>query len=316
VEENFVFLTICFFLLIVFVVSLYQAAKGNSALKHFLWAWAILMLLVIPFTSRANTIPSIAAGLLLMYFLYVIFVANKESVQKLERSHEETRMVLAESNRRIEEERRALSRRLHDDINPNLLLCRNELRRIESSFIGGDENTAKSLNSAISLVGDAYTKIRDIIKNTRIEVIDSIGFTAALESLVAHYTDFFDKPEIVLEHNLPPRPELSENLSVTAYKVIREAIYNAIKHSGAKQVLVTIEYNEQRNVYKVAIIDDGVGIKTRQQQQSDPSAGIGLIDMRERVRVIGGELKIQPADAENEKRPGTRVSFSFSGQLS
>jgi hypothetical protein len=53
------------------------------------------------------------------------------------------------------------------------------------------------------MLNDAYAEMRDIIKNTRIEVIDSIGFTAALESLVAHYTNISEKPAITLEHDLP-----------------------------------------------------------------------------------------------------------------
>lgn len=312
-EENVVFFTICSFLLVVFGVSLFLAIRGSNTAKYFLWIWAVLMLVALPFATRANTISSLAAGLMLMFFLYVLFLSNKHSLDRLEVSHEETRRVLAESNRRIDEERRTLSRRLHDQVNPNLLLCKNELKRLES-LVKGDEQASQALASAITLVGDAYTQTRDIIKNTRIEVIDSIGFTAALESLIAHYTNFFDKPEIVLEHNLPKRPEMSEDVAVTVYKIIREAIYNAIKHAAAKQVVVSVQHNKARDIYKVEITDDGVGIKARQKTQNEISTGIGLIDMRERARVIGGDLKIQAIVPGNEKRPGTRVSFSFSGR--
>ena len=314
-EENFVFFTICSFLLVVFGVSLSLAFKGNNTAKYFLWIWAVLMLVALPFTTRANTISSLAAGLMLMFFLYVLFLSNKQSLERLEVSHEETRRVLAESNRRIDEERRTLSRRLHDHVNPNLLLCKTELKRLEP-FVKGDEKACQTLASAISLVGDAYTQTRDIIKNTRIEVIDSIGFTSALESLIAHYTNFFDKPAIVLEHNLPKRPEMSEEVAVTVYKIIREAIYNAIKHASAKQVVVSVQHNKARESYKVEITDDGVGIKAKQKAQNETLTGIGLIDMRERARVIGGDLKIQAVAPGNVKRPGTRVSFSFSGRES
>lgn len=315
-EEHIVFFTICSVLLVVFIVALALAFRGDNTARYFLWTWAILMVAALPFSSRANAISSVAAGSILVFFLYALFLSKKHSLAQLEESHEETRRVLAESNRRIDEERRTLSRRLHDEVNPSLLLSKNELKRLEP-FVKDDEKAAQILGSVVGLITDAYSQTRDIIKNTRIEVIDSIGFTAALESLVAHYTNFFDKPAIALEHNLPKRPEMSEEAAVTVYKIIREAIYNAIKHASAKQVVVSVQHNKMLGLYKVEITDDGAGIKGKAKPQpGEAPAGIGLIDMRERARVIGGELRIQAADPANAKRPGTRVSFSFSGRAS
>ncbi len=77
---------------------------------------------------------------------------------------------------------------------------------------------------------------------------------------------------------------------------------------------VSIQHNKAINTYKVVFTDDGVGMKAT--ARNGEHAGIGLIDMRERVRVLGGALKIQAADPANQKRPGTKLSFSFSGQLS
>lgn len=309
-DESVVFLTICTFLLVVFVASVMLASKGSAPAKYFLWAWASLLVVSLPFTTRANVISSLPAGLMLMFFVYVIIVGRMHSKEQLEVSHEETRRVLAESNRRIDEERRTISRRLHDDVNPNLVLCKNELKRLEA-IVQDDPKGSKILASVQELMADAYAQTRDIIKNTRIEVIDSIGFTAALESLIAHYTNFFDKPSIVLEHNLPKRPDIEEEVAVTAYKIIREAIYNAIKHANAKQVTVTLTLNSLKSEIEASVIDDGVGVKPRAKTHADIATGIGLIDMRERSRVIGGNLKIQPAFPNNTKRPGTKVSFSI-----
>ncbi len=314
-DESVVFLTVCSFLLVVFATSLVLALRGSERAKYFLWTWAFILLVTLPFTTRANIISSLPAGLMLGFFLYVLALGKLHSNVQLEVSHEETRRVLAESNRRIDEERRTISRRLHDEVNPNLVLCKNELQRLEP-FVKDDPKASKILMSVQELIGDAYSQTRDIIKNTRIEVIDSIGFTAAIESLITHYTNFFDKPTIVLEHNLPKRPALEEEVAVTAYKIIREAIYNAIKHSNAKQITVLLKLNERHHVIDAVVMDDGVGVKPRPKSQAEISAGIGLIDMRERARVIGGDLKIQQAYPANLKRPGTKISFSFSTRLS
>lgn len=310
-QEKFVFLTICVFLLAVFGFSLVSAAKGNETAKFFLWTWAVLLVCAIPFVAHTfNRISSLAAFLMLLFFVYVLYLMNKRGVERLEGSHEETRRVLAESNVRIDEERRLISRRLHDDVNPTLLFCRNEMERL-LPLIKDNDKAVRITKQVISLVGEAYKSTRGIIKNTRIEVIDSIGFAAAVESLVAHYTDFFDKPTISVDHNLPKRPAISESVAVNAYKIIQEAIFNAIKHANAKHVEVRIAFDGIDH-YKVEVVDDGVGIKGR--SASSDGSGIGLIDMRERARFLGAAIKIQPANTGDAKRPGTKVSFSFSGQ--
>lgn len=308
-----IFYTSCAFLLTVFVVSIVLAVKGNQAAKYFLWVWAALLVLALPLVTRANMISHVAAGLMLLFFLYVLYITVRYGMERVDVSHEETRRVLAESNQRIDEERRTLARRLHDEVNPQLLLSRNVLKQLEP-LVKDNERAAELLANATAMVGDAYTEMRDIIKNTRIEVIDSIGFTAALESLVAHYTNISEKPAITLEHNLPKRPALPEAVAVSTYKIIREAIFNAIKHSNAMQVRVSVQHNKALNSYKVEITDDGVGVKAT--ARNGDHAGIGLIDMRERARVLGGHLNVQAADPSNPKRPGTRISFSFSGQSS
>lgn len=312
-DLTIIYYTSCAFILTVFAVSLFLAAKGNRAAKYFLWVWVALLILALPYITRANMISSMAAGLMLVFFLYVLYLTASYGMARVDVSHEETRRVLAESNRRIDEERRTLARRLHDEVNPQLLLSRNVLKQLEP-LIQDNERAAALLTNAQNMVSDAYAQMRDIIKNTRIEVIDSIGFTAALESMVAHYTSVCDKPAIILDHNLPKRPELPEAVAVSAYKIIREALFNAFKHASANQVRVSVQYSKALDLYKVEVTDDGVGLKA--SPKTEDSAGIGLIDMRERARVLGGKLKVQCADTANPKRPGTRVSFSFSGRSS
>ncbi|MDM0029116.1 sensor histidine kinase [Variovorax saccharolyticus] len=299
------------FVLAVLVISTFLAAKGNRAAAYFLWVWAGLLVLILPFITNFTMISSVAAGVILVFLLYVLYMAVQYGLKRVDVSHEETRRVLAESNRRIDEERRALARRLHDEVNPELLLVKFALQQLEP-LLKDNEKASSILASALSTVSKAYTQTREIIKNTRIEVIDSIGFTAALESLVGHQKSFFDKPIITLDHNLPKRPELPETIAISAYKIIREALLNAIKHANANKVSVTVMYSRSLGRYKVEIVDDGVGM--RGAPKNDEVSGIGLIDMRERARVLGGELKVHPLDARNLKRPGTRVSFSFSAQ--
>ncbi|MBX3669558.1 MAG: hypothetical protein KF778_14255 [Rhodocyclaceae bacterium] len=303
------------FLLAVLIASLVLAIRGSTAAKSFLWAWAGLLAILLPFAERASVTSTLPIGLMLAFLIYVLIAGKLQSIARLEASHEETRRVLAESNRRIDEERRTISRRLHDQVNPNLLLCKSELRRLES-ILTGNPKAVLILTSVQKLIGETYTQIRDIIKNTRIEVIDSIGFTAAVESLISHYTNFFDKPAILLDHDLPKRPNLEEDVAITGYKILREAIYNAIKHANAKHISVSLKMNLRDRRIDIVVTDDGIGLDARTHAKGEMDGGIGLIDMRERARVIGANLKIEPALPADRKRPGTRISFSISTRLS
>lgn len=298
-------------LLVVLGGAVYLAMTGNVTARYFLWSWAVLLMLAAPislavkFSRDATLWPVLVLGGL---FLVALFFTIRQNTEKLEESHEETRRVLAESNSRIEDERRLLSRIIHDDINPNILLCRNEMHRLQA-LVKDNEKAAAIAANAGRLLNEAYLQLRGLIQNTRIEVIDSIGFTAAVESLFAHYRSCFEKPSLALEHNLPARPELAQEQAINAYKILREALFNAIKHANAKEVQVVIERTET-NWYRISIQDDGVGVQ-RAKEDTDGS-GIGLIDMRERARVIGAALTI--TTVKPGPKPGTRVFFEFEGR--
>lgn len=310
-SENIFFLTICASLVIIFAVSLSLSFKGYAYVRNFLWTWALLLLIALPFMHHApNKISAHVAGITLGLFFYVLYLINKKGLAKVKIAHEEIRRVLAESNNRMDEERRTISRRLHDDVNPNLVLCKHELQKL-LPFVNDNEQARCIIEQVTNYISTAYQNSRDIIKNTRIEVIDSIGFTAAIESMVGHYKRVFETPIITLKHNLPKRPALSEIVAVNVYRIIQEALFNAIKHAEANNVAISIQHNKTFNRYDIEVVDDGIGIRLK--NPSLQGAGIGLIDMRERARTLNSQLQIQQ-DSGGGKKTGTKISFSFSDQ--
>lgn len=76
IQVEVIFYTSCAFLLTVFLVSMVLALRGNQAAKYFLWVWAALMILALPLMNRANMISHIAAGLMLVFFLYVLYILS------------------------------------------------------------------------------------------------------------------------------------------------------------------------------------------------------------------------------------------------
>lgn len=308
-EANFYYFTAWSFILIVLAASVYLSHKGNRLAKYFLWSWALLLLAAAPFISSIpDTLARHIPGVTVLFFVYTLFLIRKRNQRKLEIAHEETRRVLAESNRRMDEERRRIAHQLHDDVNPKLVLSKLELQKLTTLFqlhIRDPEQSKHArdiIEKAADFLTHAYQGSREIIKNTRIEIIDSIGLTAAIESLVGHYRGILDKPDIKFEHNLPRRPELPNAAAVNAYRIIQEALLNAIKHAQADNVIISVHVDGKR--YTVTVLDDGVGTNAHDQ------GGIGLIDMRERARLLNTELYIESTTGK-----GTRISFSFAAPV-
>ena len=299
------YFTVCIFLLAVFAATVFFSLKGRTLAKYFLWAWALLLGVAVPFASLIpHTVETYAAGFALLFFLYTIFIYDKSSQHQLDIAQDEIRRVLAESNNRMDEERRRIARKLHDDINPKLVLAKLELQQlfpIVDKNIKDDvqaEKARKIIEKLMESIGTVYQDSREIIKNTRIEIIDSIGLVAAIESLVIHYKGILEKPKIVFGHDLPKRPDLPSAVAVNAYRIIQEALLNAVKHAESSNITISIHKTRKR--FDVCIMDDGIGISTKSTQ------GIGLIDMRERARVLGSDLQFS-----NTGGKGTKISFSF-----
>lgn len=306
---DYYYFTVCSFLIVVFSATVYLSLKGSSLARYLLWAWALLLLVAAPFIpSIPNTITTPAAGLALLLFLYTIFAYGRKNQYQLDIAQDEIRRLLAESNKRMDEERRRIARQLHDDINPRLVLAKLELQqllRILDSIEDGEQRQKgrATIQKIMESITVAYQDCREIIKNTRVEIIDAIGLVAALESLIAHYKGILERPKITFKHNLPNSPELHlpAAVAVNVYRIIQEALLNAVKYAEAANITVSIHRAGKR--FNVCIADDGIGMSTMNAH----AQGIGLIDMRERAKVLGSDLQIT-----NTGGKGTAVNFSFS----
>jgi signal transduction histidine kinase len=235
----------------------------------------------------------------------------KLSDQKaIEKAHAETRRVLATMNDRMDEERRRISRQLHDEINPKLVLSKLELQKLDSIIVRKNLNlidveSARTITDKVTdFINQIYKESREIIKNTRVEIIDSIGLTSAIESMVGNYKSALGDNQVIhLEHNLPRHPKFNSTVALNTYRIIQEAVLNATKHAHATLIIISAAYKEDDDnitALDVSIEDNGIGIHKTNE------LGVGLIDMRERARTLNCELHI-----EENKAGGTKISFSF-----
>lgn len=195
-----------------------------------------------------------------------------------------------------EEERRKLSRELHDHVGQMLTALRMELGRIErlrteSRADGerggragaGDTRFTLALNECRQLVDDMVRIVRDLALGLRPSMLDDFGLQPALEWLTRDFTRRSNVP-VELEM-IGPLDALSDQHRTCIYRVVQEALTNCVRHARATAIAVKIRAREE--TIELTVSDDGVGL--------DPSrraGGFGLRGIEERVRELGGHLTV------------------------
>jgi signal transduction histidine kinase len=192
-----------------------------------------------------------------------------------------------------EHERTRWARELHDETLQNL----GALHMLLVSGLATPTELDKTVNEAADLVRDEVVKLRHLIAELRPAVLDQVGLEAALESL-GRKVRVIDGLEVDLNLEMS---QLGRRLSASdesmLYRAVQEALANVAKHSAARRVEVTIRARER--AIEAIIRDDGVGF-----EPESPSSGFGLIGMRERAMLVGGQLDLQTA-------PGAGTSVRF-----
>nr|WP_295973901.1 sensor histidine kinase [uncultured Bacillus sp.] len=200
-----------------------------------------------------------------------------------------------------EEERRRLSREIHDG--PAQMMANVMLRSdlIEKIFLerGADEAMIE-IHNLKKMVRDALYEVRHIIYDLRPMALDDLGLIPALRKYLQTTEDYFNSTRIQLvclgeDRRLPAKYEVS------LFRLIQESVQNAMKHAEAKDVLVKLEILKDK--ITIIVQDDGKGFDKEMQKESS----FGLIGMRERVDLLDGELTI-----DTEIGKGTTVTIQVS----
>lgn len=205
-------------------------------------------------------------------------------------------------NRRLAlyEERGVIARELHDSLAQSLSYLKIQVSRLDMALKqSSDEQTIQGVVQEIREgLSSAYRQLRELLTTFRLKV-DGRGLLQALEDTVDEFKGRSDI-DIQLDCNLQGL-QLSENQEIHVLQVIREALSNVIRHSGAASAQVTLTGGEDEPI-RVTVVDDGRGIPASPER----SRHYGLVIMDERVRSLNGTLMIEPLPEH-----GTRVAFEF-----
>jgi PAS domain S-box-containing protein len=185
-----------------------------------------------------------------------------------------------------EEERKRLSRNLHDGIGQNLYSHLITINRLHSEM---DHPLLEQMqNEATQLIEE----IRDISWELRPSVLDDLGLVPAIRSFLSRFSENYHI-DVYFECVLNRRLDIA--IELTIYRIIQEALTNIRKYAEVSDAAVTIR--EIDEVVRVMIEDKGKGFELDSE-----SRGVGLFSMDERARAVGGELTINSTPGK-----GTRI---------
>lgn len=203
-----------------------------------------------------------------------------------------------------EEERQRISRELHDETSQSIAALGVGLKSV-IEVIDQDKNYALKIlvelknNTSLTL-----KELHQIIYDLRPSLLDDLGLLPALRwHIESRLRNTGIQPHITLEGD-PVR--LSDEIEITIFRIVQEAIMNAVKYSKARKVYLVIEFLPHELL--VSIEDDGIGFTlSKAIDQKDGKENLGLLGMKERAEIIGGKLDIR---SENSK--GTRIFLKLS----
>jgi signal transduction histidine kinase len=194
-----------------------------------------------------------------------------------------------------EQERKALSRELHDEIGQLLTALRMELGNLERGrgMAGGE--TDPHLEQAKKLAESTLRTTRDIAMGLRPAMLDVLGLGPALEWQAREYSRRYHTPiRLEVDGDLRDVPDPHRTY---LYRIVQESLTNCARHAQAKNIHVKLK--DSSGQLAVLVEDDGVGF----DQHGGVAYGLGLLGMTERVRELSGQLSIQ-----SEPGKGTRIA--------
>src|SRR5271155_3662442 len=193
-----------------------------------------------------------------------------------------------------DEERRVIAHELHDEFGPHLFALRANAAVLAKKV--GDDPAARAAASAIETQVEALQgQNRRILADLRPAALEELGLAEALEALVADWRRAEPGGAVVLDAD-PRVGGRGGRASLMAYRFVQEAMTNAYRHAGATRIDVSLRFETPApepslgdaglGGFVIRVADDGRGL------QGETEAGMGLAGMRDRVRLLGGEVAI------------------------
>ena len=208
-----------------------------------------------------------------------------------------------------EDERRRVSRELHDGINQLLVSARYKLDTTTTKLESNNKNMHTSqaiihtINEAGEILNSSMQEVRRISRDLHPSLLDDLGLDSALKSLSS---DFSERTSIKFElSNNCKKERLPQIIETAFYRIVQEALTNIEKHAfSAKHVILIIE--KTRRKVTLSISNDGLGFDKSTVDITNPDRGLGLRNMQDRTELLEGHMIVNSTPSK-----GTTVTVSI-----
>jgi signal transduction histidine kinase len=246
---------------------------------------------------RASLAWTTGLALVLGFGIAGITLARMVALEKQSQIAEsELRRLSTQVRTAQEQERKYLSRELHDQVGQMLTGLRMELSSIIRTRSDSDGEFQSRIAHAMRIVEETLRTVRDIAMLLRPSMLDDLGLTPALAWLIREISR---SSGMEIEADIDPALDLLPDTHRTClYRVVQEALTNVSKHAGAHKVEVSLKAMGEWVLGTVA--DNGCGFDTGAIRRD----GLGLVGMDERIRELGGHLRVISVAGQ-----GTKAEF-------
>jgi signal transduction histidine kinase len=216
---------------------------------------------------------------------------NADLDRRLEARTGELERLAARMVHQHEDERRRLSRELHDETAQVFAAVKLELGLLREQAA---PDLVPRLDRSLGLIDTGIRSIRNVTNDLRPSLLDELGLLPALRALVR---DFDARGDLEVRLHAPPSlPAMSEAAELGLFRALQEGLANVVRHAGASSVDVTVQAREAAIELEVA--DDGRGLPAGMTaEQFERRGHMGLAGMRERISALGGNVTVHAAPA-------------------
>jgi PAS domain S-box-containing protein len=192
-----------------------------------------------------------------------------------------------------EQESTRIARELHDDLSQRMALISIRLSEFQLDTPNLSSEARKKLREIAEIGTEVSTSIHNLSHQLHPSRLDTLGLVASLKGLCREFSTQHHLDATFVHRDVPKR--IPKDVTLCLFRIAQEALRNVVKHSGADTAQV--ELSGENNAINLVVFDSGQGFNP---DSPTVTAGLGLVSMRERLRLVRGQLSI-------ESSGGTRI---------
>ncbi|HYY73214.1 MAG TPA: ATP-binding protein [Solirubrobacterales bacterium] len=221
------------------------------------------------------------------------FMESLSPFEMTHRASREANSALRRLNERLEEEAKRIARTLHDDAAQLLASAHLALAEMSRDLSPSARGRVEAIRG---LLDGIESELRRLSHELRPMILDDLGLLPALQFLASGIAK---RTGLQVEVTGSTNGRLSPTVELAVYRIVQEALTNAVRHANAERVKVRLLHEPQ--VIRCSIADDGVGFDAGKVLSRGAGSGLGLVSIRERLDAVRGSLQITSAPGRGTK---------------